>query len=183
MKSIPEFYKPQMVKILFIAEAPGFNSSGKLIQHFYFADNNLFRTIFTAFERVYGTFGSAQDFLAFFKSTGCYLDHLSPVAINRSDKKERQIGRQNAVPSLNERLKLYEPEVIIVLMKDIQKQVAEALDMSGITSVRQFEAVPYPAGSDTNQKNCIAEIVGLLKGEAGHYIEGVLSSPTNRSKF
>lgn len=80
------------------------------------------------------------------------------------------MGRQNAVPSLSARLKLYQPEVIIVLMKDIQKQVAEALEMSGITSVRQFEAVPYPAGSDTNQKNCIAEIIGLLSGPAGECI-------------
>lgn len=170
MKSTPDSYKPETIKILFVAEAPGFDKSGRLVQHFYFADNNLFRTIFKAFEAVYGAFGSAQDFLAFFKASGCYLDHLSNVAINRSDKIERQLGRQNAVQNLSERLKLYQPEVIIVLMKDIQKYVAEALELSDRHSVKIFEAVPYPAGSDTNQKNCIAEIIGLLKGDAGKYI-------------
>ncbi len=163
MSPLLESHKPENIKILFIAEAPGFNSSGKLTQHFYFADNNLFRTIFTAFEVVYGSFDSAQDFLTFFKSIGCYLDHLSLVAINRSDKDERKIGRQKAVPSLVERLKLYKPEIIIVLMKEIQKHVVEAVEISGIDSVCLLEAVPYPAGSDTNQKNCIAEITSLLR--------------------
>ncbi|GHB56525.1 uracil-DNA glycosylase family protein [Persicitalea jodogahamensis] len=163
MNPLLESHKPENIKILFIAEAPGFNGSGKLTQHFYFADNNLFRTIFTAFEVVYGSFDSAQDFLTFFKSIGCYLDHLSVAAINRSDKAERKIGRQKAVPSLVERLKSYKPEMVIVLMKEIQKQVVEAVEISGIDSVRLLEAVPYPAGSDTNRKNCIAEIASLLR--------------------
>ncbi len=163
MSTIPDPHKPSSIKILFIAEAASFDNTGKLTQHFYFGNNNLFRTIFTAFEAVYGGFDSPQDFLTFFKSTGCYLDHLSNVAIDRNDKKERQKGRQAAVLSLAARLKSYQPEVIIVLMKDIQKQVAEALERSGIDTVRQFEAVPYPAGSDTNKKNCIAEIASLLR--------------------
>ncbi|MPR33573.1 uracil-DNA glycosylase family protein [Salmonirosea aquatica] len=163
MNAILESYKPKNVRMLFIAEAPGFNSSGDLIQHFYFANNNLFRTIFTAFELVYGSFDSAQAFLFFFKSLGCYLDHLSLVAINRSDKEERKAGRQKAVPSLAARLKSYKPEIIIVLMKDIQKQVVETLEISGIDTVRLLEAVPYPAGSDTNRKNYIAEIASLLR--------------------
>ncbi len=180
MNAMLETHKPERIKVLFIAEAAGFDSSGDLVQHFYFADNNLFRTVFTAFEAVFGAFGSPQSFLAFFRSTGCYLDHLSLVAVNRSDKKERQMGRQNAVPSLSGRLKLYQPEVIIILMKDIQKQVAEALDLSGITSVRLLSAVPYPAGSDTNRKNCIAEVADLLRSdEVSHAME---TSPASHPK-
>ena len=169
MNGILQSHKPEKIKILFIAETPGFDSSGRLTQHFYFANNNLFRTIFTAFELVYGSFDSAQAFLSFFKSIGCYLDHLSPGAINRSDKEERKAGRQRAVPSLAARLKSYEPEIIIVLMKDIHKQVVEALETSGVDTVRLLEAVPYPAGSDTNRKNCIAEIASLLRDSEINY--------------
>lgn len=176
MDKIIERYKPELVKILFVGEAPGAVAPGAAApgaaapvpaknKHFYLANTNLYRTINTAFEQVFGKFNSAEEFLGFFQSMGFYLDHLSRTAIDKTDAAHRKAARQNAVFSLSERLKIYQPEVVIILMKDIQKQVAEAVEISGISSVRLITAVPYPAGSDTNKRNCIAAIVSLLKNE------------------
>lgn len=165
MDKIIERYKPDLVKNIFVGEAPGAAAPGELGKHFYLANTNLYRTIYTAFEQVYGKFNSAQEFLNFFKSMGFYLDHLSQSAIDKTDAVRRKAARQEAVFSLSERLKLYQPEIVIILMKDIQKEVIQAVEISEINSVRLLTAVPYPAGSDTNKKNCIAAIVSVLKSE------------------
>lgn len=150
-------YKPYDINLLFVAEAPG-----KPGQHFYLANTNLFRTIRVSFEQTYGKFDSAEDFLNLFKSTGCYLDHLSQVMIDRTDKEKRKSAREEGIRSLSERLKLYQPKVIVILMKDIEKQVNRAIQLSGIHSVRILAVAPYPAGSETNRKNCIKTIHGIL---------------------
>lgn len=55
------------------------------------------------------------------------------------------------------------------IMKDIQNFVSQAIRLSEIQLVQKVEVVPYPAGSDTNRKNCITAIVNLLKNEEIDY--------------
>ncbi|MEO6685701.1 MAG: uracil-DNA glycosylase family protein [Dyadobacter sp.] len=151
-------YQPEKVKILFIGEAP---SAGA--KRFYLGNTNLFRTIKTAFSECYGDLNSIEEFFYLFKSLGCYLDHLSSGPVNKEDKAGRKLARAAGVSSLSERLKYYQPEIVIILMKELQKQVNMAVELSGIQSIKKIEAVPYPAGSDTNRKNCIIAIVNILK--------------------
>lgn len=151
-------YKPEKVKVLFVGEAPALGA-----KRFYFGNTNLFRTIKTAFAELYGDFKSNGEFFDLFKSLGCYIDHLSPEPVNKEDMPARKLARASGISPLCDRLKTYQPEIIIILMKDLQKEVNSAVELSGIKSIAKMEAVPYPAGSDTNRKNCIMAIVGILK--------------------
>ena len=155
---IMESYKPEVVKVLFIAEAPGNDS-----RHFYLANTNLYRTIYTAFAKVFDEFSSPEEFFELFKSLGFYLDHLSQSPIDIKNAENRKTARQQAVISLSKRLKIYHPEYVVIIMKDIQSYVNQAIRVSEIQSVQKVDVVPYPAGSDTNRKNCIMAIVNLLR--------------------
>lgn len=151
-------YKPEKVKILFVGEAP---SAG--LRRFYLGNTNLFRTIKVAFSELYGDFSSSVEFFDLFKYMGCYMDHLSSEPVNKEDISGRKLARAAGIYSLSERLKSYQPEIVIILMKELQKQVNTAVELSEIKSIKKLEAVPYPAGSDTNRKNCIIAIVSILK--------------------
>lgn len=159
-------YKPENVKILFVGEAP---AAG--IKRFYLGNTNLFRTIKAAFSELYGDFKSTEEFFDLFKSLGCYMDHLSSEPVNKEDIPGRKLARAAGVFSLSERLKAYQPEIVIILMKELQKQVNMAVELSGIQSIKKIEAVPYPAGSDTNRKNCIIAIVSILKNTENMFEE------------
>jgi len=151
-------YKPEKVKILLIGEAPG-----RADRNFYLANTNLFRTVYAAFKELYGDFSSAEEFLQFFKAAGCFLDHLSSEHTERHDLPKRKLERQNGIVGLSERLKIHQPETAIILMKALEKQVQQAIDLSGIKSIRHQTTVSYPAGSDTNRLACIRGLVEILK--------------------
>lgn len=151
-------YKPEKVKIFFVGEAPAIGA-----RRFYLGNTNLFRVIKKAFAECYGDFASTEEFLELFQSLGCYIDYLSLEAVDKNDIPSRKQARASGISPLSERLKLYQPEIVIILMKELQKQVSAAVEISGINSIKKLEAVPYPAGSDTNKKNCIIAIVGILK--------------------
>ncbi|MGI4805332.1 MAG: hypothetical protein ACRYFL_11205 [Janthinobacterium lividum] len=151
-------YKPEKVKILLIGEAPG-----RPDKNFYLGNNNLYRTVIVAFKELYGDFASRDEFLAFFKSTGCFLDHIGLEHTNRHDLEKRKANRQNGIISLSEKLKIYQPETVIILMKALEKQVQQAIDLSEIKSIKQQTTVSYPAGSDTNRLACIRGLVAILQ--------------------
>lgn len=151
-------YKPEKVKILFVGEAPAVGA-----RRFYLGNTNLFRTVRAAFSELYGDFNSTEEFFDLFKSLGCYVDHLSSEPVNKEDMPARKMARVAGVAPLSDRLKSYQPEIVIILMKDLQKEVNTAVELSAVKSIKKMEAVPYPAGSDTNRKNCIIAIVGILK--------------------
>ena len=151
-------YKPEKVRILFVGEAPAVGA-----RRFYLGNTNLFRTVRSAFSELYGDFSSTEEFFDLFKSLGCYVDHLSSEPVNKEDMPARKLARATGIAPLSERLKSYQPDIVIILMKDLQKEVNSAVELSGIKSITKMEAVPYPAGSDTNRKNCIIAIVGILK--------------------
>ncbi|MBE9461500.1 hypothetical protein ACFP1I_01870 [Dyadobacter subterraneus] len=151
-------HKPEKVKVLFVGEAPAVGA-----RRFYLGNTNLFRTVKSAFAELYGDFKSNEEFFGLFKSMGCYIDHLSTEPVNKEDMPARKLARNAGISPLSERLKIYQPEIVIILMKDLQKEVTSAVELSGIQSIKKMEAVPYPAGSDTNRKNCIMAIVAILK--------------------
>lgn len=157
-------YKPDEIKILFIAEAPG-----KPDKHFYLANTNLFRTIFIAFKEVFGDFNSAEEFLIFFRFLGCYLDHLSLQPINKENMAERKAKRKENIPSLSERLKIYCPDTLIILMKGIATEVQDALTSSCINTITTQLVTSYPAGSEVNRQACIREITKTIRRVIHHY--------------
>ncbi len=151
-------YKPEKVKILFIGEAPG-----RADKNFYLGNNNLYRTVVVAFKELYGDFSGRDEFLAFFQAAGCFLDHIGTEHTERHDMQKRKVNRQNGIGSLSEKLKIYQPETVIILMKALEKQVQQAIDLSGIKSIKQQTTVSYPAGSNTNYLACVRGLVSILQ--------------------
>src|SRR5579875_2258726 len=92
-------FKPEQVQIIFIAEAV---QPGK--RFFYLKNSNVFRAVKEAFSRVFGEFKNDEDFLAFFKENGCYVDYLCDQMINGLPPQVRQSVRENGIKPLSERL-------------------------------------------------------------------------------
>ncbi|ADB42882.1 MULTISPECIES: hypothetical protein [Spirosoma] len=146
-------YRPARINVLFVAEAPGTTE-----KHFYLGNTNLYRTVYAAFKDVFGPFASTEAFLYFFASLGCYLDHLSWQPIDTSSKRQRQHDRHLAIDSLSQRLRSYQPASLLLLMKAIEKPVQQAINQSGVTSIRHQRTTAYPAGSEVNRQVCLRDI-------------------------
>ncbi|MBR8837098.1 MAG: hypothetical protein DSM106950_24620 [Stigonema ocellatum SAG 48.90 = DSM 106950] len=107
---------------------------------------------------MFGPFASTEAFLYFFASLGCYLDHLSWQPIDTSSKRQRQHDRHLAIDSLSQRLRSYQPASLLLLMKAIEKPVQQAINQSGVTSIRHQRTTAYPAGSEVNRQVCLRDI-------------------------
>jgi hypothetical protein len=57
-----------------------------------------------------------------------------------------------------------QPKVVIVIsvMKVLEKEVNEAIQLAGITSVQYSKAIAFPAHSKTNADNCVKGLVEIL---------------------
>jgi hypothetical protein len=157
LNQIRQLYKPQEVQFIFITEAvqPG-------NRFFYNKNSNVFRAIKEAFTQVFGAFGSNDDFLAFFKENGCYVDYLCPEMINDLPPEVRQKVRKVGIAPLSERLAVMQPKVVITVMKVLEKEVIEAIKLAAITSVKYTKAIAFPAHSKTNADKCVNELVAIL---------------------
>ncbi|MGI4022214.1 MAG: hypothetical protein ACRYFA_11975 [Janthinobacterium lividum] len=157
MNQIRQQYQPEQVQILFVAEAV---QPGKVF--FYHKNSNVFRAIKEAFSQVFGEFKSSEDFLQFFRKSGCYVDYLCPEKINALTPELRQKVRTDSIQPLSERLALLQPKVIITVMKVLENNILEAVKLSAITSVEYTKAIAFPAHSKTNADKCVKELVEIL---------------------
>lgn len=88
-----ESYKPRKIRLLLIGESAP--ASGR-----FFYQKSLM-TVYTsrAFEAVFGkSFPNESAFLDFFRSTGCYLDDLSVVPVNRMPRSLRERASKESRP-------------------------------------------------------------------------------------
>jgi len=157
-KQLRQQYQPETIKLLFITEAV---QPGNVF--FYRKNSNVFRAVKEAFAQVFGGFENDEDFLAFFKENGCYVDYLCPVLINGLPPEVRQQVRTAGIKPLSQRLALLQPKVVITVMKVLEKEVLEAIQLSEITSVQYTKAIAFPAHSKTNADKCVSELVGILE--------------------
>ncbi len=157
MRQTRQQYQPETVRIIFITEAV---QPGKVF--FYHKNSNVFRAVKEAFSQVFGEFKSSEEFLELFKRSGCYVDYLCPELINGLSIEARQKVRTGSIRPLSERLALFQPKVVITVMKVLEKEVLEAVKLSAITSVEYTKAIAFPAHSKTNADKCVNELVAVL---------------------
>ncbi len=121
-QELREYYKPDNIKILLIAEAPPkagtFFYSGK--SFFYTYTKQVFETFFK--EEINGT-----DFLDFFKAAGFYLDDLSHVPMTFN---EICLNKDSLINNLMDRITIYNPEAIIITPRRIERFVRQAINTS-----------------------------------------------------
>ena len=151
-------YRPETIQILFIEEAV---QPGNMF--FYRKNSNVFRAVKEAFTQVFGAFKDHEEFLTFFKENRCYVDYLCPDMINGLTIEFRKQVRTDSIKPLSERLILLQPKVVVTVMKVLEKEVLEAIRLSGITSVQYTKAIAFPAHSKTNADKCVSELVAVLE--------------------
>ena len=98
-----------------------------------------------------------QDFLQFFKGTGCFLEHLTCAPIDKSSVKIRKNQRQGGIEQLAHKIRTYQPRLIMILMKSIEQEVKESIDLSGSSFIEEIAVTCYPAGTESNRLTCIRD--------------------------
>lgn len=149
-------YMPKSkIKVLFVGESAPAGGT-----FFYCANSNLFRYTKEAFSKAFKIdFLDGQEFLKFFQSEGYYLDDLCLKPVNNLTKDARKSARNEAVYSLAKRIKVYRPDVIICVMKGIQRHVREAISVAEV-ELKKFYSLPFPALG--NQSRYVIELTEAL---------------------
>lgn len=145
-QKLRESFKPDEIKVLFVAECPPKNDtffySAKSFLHYY--TRKAFNTFY---KDVIGN--SDNNFLNFFKSKGCYLDDLchKPVKF-----REIHFCKEYYIKELSERLNEYNPKAVIITPIRIDKFVHEAIDLSDLNLDTKLIFTLYFAGNSYQNK-------------------------------
>ena len=140
-----EFW-PDKLRVLFIGESPP--AAGRF---FYYANSRLSDATMEAFVAAIPALRRENDFLDAFKRMGCYLEDLSPVAVNhldlgdRTQRRERRELRRRGIEPLARRMQPWAPRVIVVVMKDMVKtgDIQKTLTLAGHTDIERVD-LPFP---------------------------------------
>ena len=135
-------YRPDGVRVLFVGESPPAGGT-----FFYAANSKLYFATKQAFEMAVPDLVE-PPFLESFRALGCYLDDLCLVPVNHlkltvpAQKRERLKRRKEGEPALTARIRDITPEVVILVMSDIQENVRRAAAAAGIAV--PFVVLPFP---------------------------------------
>ena len=145
-QKLRENYKPNKIKVLFVAESPPerdtFFYSGKSFLHHY--TRKAFYTYYKdEIEKFY------LNFLDFFKSKGFYLDDLCHKPSKFSDIRK---DKEQYITELSRRLSRYNPKAVIITPIRIDKFVREALSLSGLVIDPELVFTLYFAGNGYQNK-------------------------------
>ena len=154
-----EHHKPNVVKVLYVAESPPEGGT-----FFYYGNSNLYFAVLEAFKSVLGKDINikSKSFLEFFKDLGCYLEDLCEEPVNNLPKIERLKKRVGGIDGLSSKIRNLRPEVVVILMKEIQPEVKEAIRRSGHRP-DLIEVTPFPAHSEQNRLNCVRRNAEILE--------------------
>jgi len=153
------FYPPDgKVKFLFVGESPPYG--GKF---FYNANTGLYKYTKEAFSRAINIeWRDDAEFLYYFRDHGFFLDDLCHEPVNqykRGEGRNRQLKRQKSLPDFTTRMKKYNPENIIIVMKAIEKFVKKAIEKNNLSIVTYL--LPFP--SYGHQQQYVDKLVKILK--------------------
>ena len=160
-------YRPDEIKCLLIGESP----PSEVKNYFFLASNaDLYNFTKQAFEIAFpDKLKGSDNFLNFFKNLGCFLDDLCEEPINniKNNKIIRKENWNNSIKSLENRIRDYNPQVIICISKQIEENVEKSILQSGVR-LKYFKTICYPAFKKERIENYINElskILILLKNE------------------
>lgn len=144
-------YKPKNIRYLFVGESMPDGGT-----FFYFQNSNLYSYTKQVFLQNFDW--PPKEFLNYFKSNSFYLDDLCQEPINQLAESEKRKARKAYEPSLAERIKNYNPLIIISIPKSINKNVENAIVQSGL-SVKNI-SISFPAqGNQHKFTNELGEII------------------------
>jgi hypothetical protein len=133
---LPQRYRPHRVRILFVGEAPP--ASGRF---FYRADSGLYRGIRDTFLAAFPGMRSTE-FLASFRSLGCYLVDLCGTPVGRMKLLLRQHIRLAGETRLSRKIRQLHPKTVVTVVRSVGINVRRA-EQQANWSGPHFE-LPYP---------------------------------------
>ena len=160
IEMIRQSFRPEEIRILFVGESPPVGGT-----FFYCGNSQMFNNM----NRVIGghLFESTNNFLINFKENGCYLDDLVLSPVN---KKSRAGESERGVHKLAIRIKEYQPNYVVALLKRIDKYVKEALEISEVDA--GYCCTPFPGnGQQGNFEREIKRIVPQLKNSLSRKLD------------
>ena len=145
-EKLRQSFKPDKIKVLFIAEAPP-----EADTFFYSAKSFFYLYTKQAFEVFFKEEISHTGFLEFFKNSGFYLDDLCHFPATFS---EIQANKNFLIKELKERLNLYKPKAIIITPKRIDSFVHQAVSLLDLSNNIDLENIftLYFAGNGWQNK-------------------------------
>ena len=146
-EKLRQSFKPDKIKVLFIAESPPPGDT-----FFYSAKSGFYIYTKKAFYNVYNNNPNNQDeFLSFFRAKGCFLDDISHKP---SNFKEICSNKEIFVKQLSERINLYNPNAIIITLIRIDKLVRQAIGLSRVSKTLNeylIFTLPFPGNGFQNK--------------------------------
>ena len=155
VEKIRSRFRPVQIRILFVGESPP--DSGKF---FYCGNSQMAQNMKRVLER--DLFAGTGDFFEAFRDSGCYLDDLVPVPVNKSSERIREQARRKAIPDLAQRITKYRPRVVVALLKKIESDVRIAVDQSGVDA--RFCVTHFPGnGQQARFERDIMKLLPVLR--------------------
>jgi uracil-DNA glycosylase len=135
-EKLRESFRPKRIRIMFIGEAPP--ASGRF---FYSANSGLYRAMRDAFRAVEPQIND-ENFISFFRASGCYLIDLCPMPVDQLDAKSRRRARVAGEQLLSEKLIRLRPEKIALVLRAIANHVVKAAKRANWRG--EIIELPYP---------------------------------------
>ena len=168
-------YKPDQVRVLFIGESPPCKQMSGKQDFFYFGRGLLFDATWEAFNQFDSRLFCRKDrFLDQFRGLGCYLDDLSQKPITCLSDREKCNAREAGIVPLSKHIREYRPLAFVVVIKQIEEWVNEALKEADFPAINPAYLHPFPrseykkrymAGIKKNLRFFTAKGTLELKGE------------------
>lgn len=153
-------YKPSgRTKILLVGESPPANGS------FFYEESAMTTYTRTAFETALErNFLSDHEFFVFMRDNGYYLEDLSLIPVDKLPHREREAELRKQSTFFAERVRLLNPEVLIIVLKKIEKIARESIQIAGINP--EIYALPFPGwGFQKRYKDELASIINKYSKE------------------
>jgi hypothetical protein len=158
-EEVRQSYRPDRITTLFVGESAPHGGT-----FFYNQDSGLFREIRKAFR------GDAS-FLDDFERNGFYLDDLVSEPVNHLGNKDRRRLCHAAVSSLVARLRDYNPQAVVILLRSIEPMVRSSIRDAGLSC--QIYCTPYPGfGNQGRFHDAMTEIIPKLPIARRDKLEG-----------
>jgi hypothetical protein len=173
-------FRPADVRVFFVGESPP--AAGTF---FYAADSGLYRATRDAFQAALPSCHGSDSFLTCFAAFGCYLDDLCHEPVNHlTDRRDgswqkRLKARRGGEPRLAQTLAELQPQVVIIVLKGIAKNVARAARLAGYAEVERY-TLTYPSRWHLHRLAYRRELTALVRDLARR---GILFLPSTSARF
>jgi hypothetical protein len=156
-ESLRKRYRPTHVRLLFVGEAPP--ASGRF---FYQADSGLYRAIRDTFVIALPSLQDA-DFLASFRTLGCYLVDLCGRPVDDLDSLRRRKACVDGEPRLSKMIRQLQPKIVVTVVRSITANVTRAEQRANWRGLHV--ELPYPGRWCRHRDAFLKTLTPVLSGE------------------